>query len=138
TAHSSSSDTGKALTVNPATVTVTFTAADKPYDGNTAAAVSNCTIASGKVGNDVVTCTVAGGTFASSNASASPQTVTATATLGGADAANYTVTNPVTTTAKINQATATVVVTPYMSPGTTYTGLPHTAAVTSITGVNRS
>jgi hypothetical protein len=67
TAHSSSSDTGKALTINAATLTVTFTAADKTYDGNTTAAVSNCAIATGKVGTDDVTCTVASGTFASSS-----------------------------------------------------------------------
>jgi hypothetical protein len=133
TAHSSSSDTGKALTVNAATVTVTFTAADKTYDGNTTAAVSNCTIATGKVGTDDVTCTVASGTFASSSAGASPQIVSATATLEGAKAGNYTVTNPVTTTAKINQATATVVVTPY---SVAYDGHAHMATVTSITGVN--
>jgi hypothetical protein len=39
----------------------------------------------------------------------------------------------VTTTAKINQAAATVAVTPY---SVTYNGNPHTATVTSITGVN--
>src|SRR5207249_3201932 len=36
----------------------------------------------------------------------------------------------------IAKATATVVVTPYTCPSTTYTGLAHTATVTSITGVN--
>src|SRR5207244_2645761 len=36
----------------------------------------------------------------------------------------------------IGKATAVVVVTPYTSPTTTYTGLAHTAAITSITGVN--
>src|SRR5947209_355841 len=87
--------------INPATVTVTFTAADKTYDGTTNATVSNCAIATGKVGADDVTCSVAGGTFASPNAGANPQTVSATATLGGTKAGNYTVANPVTTTAKI-------------------------------------
>src|SRR5205807_2288039 len=94
--------------INPATVTVTFTAADKTYDGTNTATVSNCVIATGKVGADDVTCSVAGGTFASANASALAQTVSATATLGGTKAANYVVTNPVTTTAKINPATVTV------------------------------
>ena len=95
--------------ITPAAVTVTFTAADKPYDGTTTATVSACVIATGKVGTDDVTCTVAGGTFASANASTSAQTVSATATLGGTKASNYTVTNPVTTTAKINPATLTYV-----------------------------
>ena len=114
--------------INPAPVTVTFTAADKFYDGTNTAAVSNCVIASGKVGSDSVTCSVAGGTFASSNASASAQTVSATATLGGTMASNYTVTNPVTTTAKINPATPTVTV---IDPLLTYDGNPHSATATA-------
>src|SRR6266567_4722346 len=108
--------------INPAPVTVTFTAADKTYDGNNTAAVSNCAIATGKVSGDTLTCSVAGGTFASSNASASAQTVSATAALGGTDAANYTVTNPLTTTATINPATPTVTVT---DPLPTYDGSSH-------------
>ncbi len=114
--------------INPALVTVTFTASDKFYDGTDTAAVSNCSIATGKVGNDNVTCSVAGGTFASSNASASAQTVSATATLGGTAASNYTVANPVTTTAKINPATPTVTVT---DPLPTYDGNPHSATATA-------
>src|SRR2546428_445387 len=50
--------------------------------------------------------------------------------------ANYTDIGNTTITDSIAKATATVVITPYTSPGTTYTGLPHTAAVTSISGVN--
>src|SRR2546429_4712665 len=110
--------------INAAPVTVTFTAADKTYDGNNTAAVSNCNIAAGKVGSDDVTCSVAGGTFASSNASPSAQTVSATATLGGTKASNYAVTNPVTTTAKINPATPTVTVS---DPLPTFDGSPHSA-----------
>src|SRR5438477_1169764 len=106
--YTASTSGTQTLSVSTATVTVTFTAADKIYDGNNTATVSNCAIATGKVGSDDVTCSVAGGTFASSNANASAQTVSATATLGGADAGHYTVSNPVTTTAKINQATPTV------------------------------
>src|SRR5207249_11532401 len=112
--------------INPAPVTVTFTAADKTYDGNNTATVSNCNIATGKVGTDDVTCSVTGGTFASSNASASAQAVSATATLGGTKATNYAVTNPVTTTAKINPATPTVTVS---DPLPTFDGSPHSATV---------
>ncbi len=54
-----------------------------------------------------------------------------TNTCGGTQTANS---NAATLT--VNKANAVVVVTPYTSPGTTYTGLPHTATVTSITGVN--
>jgi hypothetical protein len=94
------------IDVVQATVTLTFTAADKTYDGNKTAAVSNCAIAGGRIGNDDVTCTVSNGLFATK--SAASQTVTATATLAGANAANYTVTNPVTTNATINQAPLTI------------------------------
>src|SRR5260370_25686417 len=48
-------------------------------------------------------------------------------------AGNYTVTNPVTTTAIINKATAVVVVTPYT---VTYDGNPHSATLTSSPAVN--
>src|SRR5207253_1566769 len=113
---------------NPAPVTVTFTAADKTYDANNTATVSNCNIATGKVGTEDVTCSVTGGTFASSNASASAQAVSATATLGGTKASNYAVTNPVTTTAKINPAPPTVTVT---APDPTFDGSPHSAAATT-------
>src|SRR5205823_1580222 len=87
----------------------------------TTATVSACVIATGKVGTDDVTCSVAGGTFASANASTSAQTVSATATLGGTKASNYTVTNPVTTTAKITPAAVTVTFTAADKPydGTT-------------------
>src|SRR5205807_8852415 len=112
---------------SPATVTVTFTAADKTYDGNNTAAVSNCVIATGKVGSDDVTCSVAGGTFASSNANASAQTVSATATLGGTKASNYTVTNPVTTTPKVTAAPVTVT---FTAADKTYDG-NNTAAVSN-------
>src|SRR5207253_2328006 len=122
--YTASTSGTQTLTVSTATVTVTFTAADKTYDGNNTATVSNCVIATGKVGSDDVTCSVAGGTFASSNASPSAQTVSATATLGGAKASNYAVTNPVTTTAKINPATPTVTVT---DPLPTFDGSPHSA-----------
>src|SRR5207248_1450408 len=75
---------------------------------NATAAVSTCVIATGKVGTDDVTCTVTSGIFASSNASATAQTVSATATLAGAKASNYVLTNPVTSSAKINPAPLTI------------------------------
>src|SRR2546429_4940940 len=96
--YTASTSGTQTLSVSTATVTVTFTAADKIYDGNNTATVSNCAIATGKVGSDDVTCSVAGGTCSSCNANTSAQTVSATATLGGSKASNYAVTNPVTTT----------------------------------------
>src|SRR5207253_61236 len=117
--------------INPAPVTVTFTAADKTYDGNNTATVSNCNIATGKVGTDDVTCSVTGGTLASSNASVRAEAVSATATLGGTKATNYAVTNPVTTTAKINPSTPTVTVS---DPLPSFDGSAHAASVL-VTGV---
>ena len=123
-----SSTSNGTLAVGKRPVTVTFTSADKTYDGNNTAAVSGCVIATGKVGSDDVTCTVASGTFASANASAIAQTVSATAALGGTAAGNYIVTNPVTTTAKINKANAVISVSPY---SVTYDGAAHTATGTA-------
>ena len=51
-------------------------------------------------------------------------------------AANYNNIASTTITDSIDKANATVVVTPYTCPSMTYDGLPHTATVTSITGVN--
>src|SRR5947207_6979783 len=50
--------------------------------------------------------------------------------------ANYNNIGNTTITDSIGKANATVVVTPYTSLTTTYDGNPHTATVTSITGVN--
>jgi MBG domain (YGX type)/YDG domain len=115
------------VTVGTTAVTVTFTAADKIYDGADSANVSNCVIASGTIGSDDVTCSVSAGTFASANASASAQTVSATATLSGTAAGNYSVANPVTTTAKINAKAASVTLEAasktYGADDPTFTGL---------------
>jgi hypothetical protein len=97
--------------ITQASVTATFSAADKPYDTTTNASVSNCVIVSGKISSDDLTCSVSNGAFTSANAGASPQTVTATAALGGADSGNYTIGNPVSTTATISPAAATASVT---------------------------
>src|SRR5207302_466686 len=113
----------------------TFTAADKTYDGTNTASVSDCSIATGKVLSDDVTCTVAGGTFASVNASAIAQTVSATATLGGTKAANYTLTNPVTTTAKINPATLTITA---ATTTKTYDGNTNATATNTAIDISRS
>src|SRR5439155_1434817 len=96
-------------TISPKPVTAAITAADKTYDGNDAATINSCTIP-GKVGSDDVGCTASNAHFASANASASPQNVTATVGLTGAAASNYTLGANTTaaTTAKINPATASV------------------------------
>src|SRR6185369_7080924 len=81
---------GASFTINPKPVTPSITANDKTYDGNNTATLASCTVAV-KVGADDVACTSAAVTFASSNASASAQTVTANSiTLTGTTASNYT------------------------------------------------
>ncbi|HMH79084.1 MAG TPA: YDG domain-containing protein, partial [Candidatus Acidoferrum sp.] len=103
------------INVNPKQVTPTIAASDKAYDGNTTASITTCTVAV-KVGSDDVACSVPVGnaTFASANASGSPQTVTATGiTLTGTTAGNYTLgaNTTATTTAKINAKSVTAAIT---------------------------
>lgn len=95
--------------INPKSITATLTASDKTYDGTDAATITNCS-PTGIIATDIgnVTCTASTAKFASANANAGPQTVTATVTLGGSAAPNYSVSNPATTTAKINGKAATV------------------------------
>src|SRR5206468_12828447 len=120
------------INVSQASVTVTFTAADKPYDGTDTATVSACSIATGKVGADDVTCSVANGHFASANASLSAQDVSATATLGGTKAGNYTVTNPVTKIAAAKNNTTPNTVTLATPDNANDAAAPHKIAAGNI------
>jgi filamentous hemagglutinin family protein len=93
--------TQKALTVSG------ITAADKVYDGTTAATVSSASaVLAGLVEGDSVT-VAAQGTFADKNAG-SGKVVDLTGTLGGADVGNYTTDMQRTATASIAQKTVTV------------------------------
>ena len=121
-------------------VTATLSANNKVYDGSTTEPDGNmsCTLNGVRTG-DTVTCTATLGSFASANAG-SGITVAATVTLGGADAAKYTLgaagttvsSTTATATASITPAAATVSVTPY---SVTYDGSAHTATGTA-TGLN--
>ncbi|MGH7511757.1 MAG: YDG domain-containing protein [Gemmatimonadales bacterium] len=92
-------------------LTLSFTAADKVYDGTTAATIVTRSIASGLQSGDVVTVNGGTATFANKNVGTG-KTVTATGfTLGGADAANYTIGTVNTTTANITVASVTPAVT---------------------------
>ena len=92
----------------PAALTLTGAAAqNKAYDGNTNAVVIGTL--SGIIGGDIVTFNGTG-TFASANIGTGI-TVTSTATLTGADAANYTLTQPTGLTADITGIQLTVVAT---------------------------
>lgn len=125
--------TAKALTVTGAT------AQDKTYDGTTAAAITGATPV-GVISPDVVTIG-GGGTFASANAGTGIS-VTAGLTLGGADAGNYTLTQPTGLSANINKAnpvftTSTINVSvggTYLLPGANISSTSGGAFSYSITG----
>ena len=90
--------TAKALTISSAA------ASNKTYDENTNATITGSL--SGVIGADVVSFSGTG-TFASSNAGTSIS-VTSTATLTGADAGNYSLTQPTGLTADINKANQSI------------------------------
>lgn len=99
------------LTVNPGVLTVTgITANDKAYDTTTAATLNlGSAVLSGVVGGDVVTLDTSGATatFANASVGAGKTVTVAGLTLSGANASNYTLTQP-TTTAAITQAPLSV------------------------------
>ncbi|MBK8600778.1 MAG: hypothetical protein IPN80_09760 [Flavobacterium sp.] len=87
--------------ITPATLTFSSASAlNKPFDGNTNAIVNGLLV--GIISPDVVTL-VGTGTFATS-AEGTGIAVTSTSTLGGAAAANYTLTQPTGLTANITAA----------------------------------
>ncbi|WP_281636612.1 beta strand repeat-containing protein [Flavobacterium marginilacus] len=91
--------TAKALTITGATT------ADKVYDGTTTASVTGGSLV-GVVSPDVVTLTLSG-TFATKNVGTGI-VITSTSTLGGADAGNYTLTQPTLTARNITAKTLTI------------------------------
>jgi len=94
------------LTINPALLTVVGSTASKIYDGTTTGAALNGGTLVGVIGGDAVTLTQAG-TFASKNAG-SGIAVTASDSLGGAEASDYTLVEPLGLTGTIIPATLTV------------------------------
>jgi hypothetical protein len=114
----------------------------KPYEGNTTATLASANFSlSGLVGGDGFTVTQTVGTYNSKDV-ATANTVTASLSAGdftpggGSLASNYVLPTTASGAGHITKTNATVAVTLYTCPSTTYTGLPHTATVTSITGVN--
>ena len=97
--------------VSPAPLTVTgTTAAGKVYDGTTVAALSGATLA-GVLGSDSVTLgNDTTGTFATKNVGSDIPVSTAM-TLGGADAGNYTLTQPTSIVADVTPKPITVTAT---------------------------
>ena len=106
-------------------LTGSITAANKVYDGTTAATILTRTL-SGAIGGDVVSYVGGTATFNNKNVGTG-KTVTATGlSLSGADAGNYTVNSTATTTANITAATLSVSAT---ASNKTYDG-NNTASVT--------
>ena len=118
------------LTVNPAPVSVTGTmVSNKVYDGNTAATLGSGTL-SGVYSGDTVTLTQAG-VFASKNVGTG-NGVTATDSLGGIDAGNYTIVQPGGLAANITPKTITVAAS---GVNKEYNGTLSDAATLASTGV---
>ncbi len=118
------------LTITPKPLTVTFTAANRPYDATTAAAITGCSAAVIESG-DAVTCSHAGATASFATAAAGiDKAVTGTGfALAGADAGNYSLGPVNPTTATIHKANAICTITGY---SVTYNGSPHTATGTCL------
>ncbi|MFC1549221.1 YDG domain-containing protein, partial [Candidatus Omnitrophota bacterium] len=96
------------LTVTKAPLTVSSTvAADKIYDGNTAAALSGATLVGVVGGDDVTLGNDTAGTFAQTTVGTGID-VSANMTISGADTGNYTLTQPTGLTADITPKALTV------------------------------
>jgi hypothetical protein len=104
TANSSTSTTAN---ITPLAIVGSITAANKVYDGTTAASIASRTLA-GVLGSDAVTYTGGTASFADKNVGVG-KLVTATGLfLSGGDAGNYTVNSTATATANISPLAITV------------------------------
>ncbi len=121
------------FTVGPKTLTVggTLDAANKPYDGTTAATLTGTGTLAGVINGDNVTLTgTPTGVFVSSAAGVNKNVTISGYTLGGTDAAKYTLTQP-TVQATIATLPLTITAT---DPGKTYgTALPSGASTINFT-----
>jgi hypothetical protein len=99
------------ITAKPLTVGGSFTVTNKPYDGTTAATIdTNSLVLETLVSGDTVTLSSITANFAQANAGTVILVSLSAPALGGADAANYTVTaaGAPTTTADITKAPLTI------------------------------
>jgi hypothetical protein len=123
--------------VNPKNLTISGAVAnDKVYDGNNTATVNfGFATLNGVVGSDVVTIVTTGygATFASTSVANGIAVTVAGVTLGGAQAGNYTVSQPSGLTANITPAPSTTTVTCPAGPYT-YTGSAQTPCSATVTG----
>jgi hypothetical protein len=88
--------------ITPRPVTASITAADKVFDNNTTATITNCSLEAQSGGHGVVTgeavgCSATNGQFNNANVG-SGKTVTANVSLTGGDSGNYQLTSPTAST----------------------------------------
>ncbi|MBS1504119.1 MAG: hypothetical protein JST32_18770, partial [Bacteroidetes bacterium] len=102
--------TGLTANITPATLTITgITASNKTYDGTTAASLSGSAALSGVFSGDVVTLGGSGSaTFASKNVGTGISVTVSGYSISGADAGNYTLTQPSGLTANITAASLVI------------------------------
>ncbi|WP_130648686.1 YDG domain-containing protein [Egicoccus halophilus] len=96
--------------ITPKTLTGSFTAANKVYDGTTTAVAMAKTL-DGALGDDVVTLVLRDVTFASKNAATGIKVTAGKASIEGADARNYTLASVGNTSANIGHRVVEVVAT---------------------------
>ncbi|MGA2027454.1 MAG: CHAT domain-containing protein, partial [Syntrophobacteraceae bacterium] len=129
----SGSISGGVETITPASLTTSgATAANKVYDATTAATISGETLV-GVLGSDSVTVS-GGGSFADKNVG-SRKVVTADLVLGGADAGNYTVTQPTGLFAGITPASLLIAAVPDTK---VYDTTTKSSAIPSVSGIKGS
>jgi hypothetical protein len=112
--YTAATNVTQTLTVGTKSLTGTFTANDKTYDGTTSATVATRAV-TGTVGSDVVNHTGGTATFANATVGNGKTVTLAGATLTGAAASNYSLGSVSTTTANITQATPSISVAPTAS-----------------------
>jgi hypothetical protein len=131
--YTAATNVTQTLTVSTKSLTGTFTASDKTYDGTTSATVATRAV-TGTVGSDVVNHTGGTATFANATTGNGKTVTLAGATLTGAAASNYSLGSVSTTTANITQATPTISVAPTASNIT----IGQTLANSTLSGGNAS
>ena len=114
--------------ITPATLLVTATGNNKVYDATT---VSTVNLVGNAIGNDVVTISTTGATFADKNVGTTKPVVITGISISGADASNYTLAgvSSLSTTADVTPATLTVSA---VGSNKVYDG--NTAATVSLSG----
>jgi hypothetical protein len=120
----------------PITISAAFTAANKVYDGTTAASVTGCTLTGVLAGDTgAVTCnfSAAAVSFADPNVANGIPVSGLGFTLAGAKASYYTIGSVMATTANITPAPSTTVVS--CTPSVTYNGAAQEVCTASVTGV---